>query len=71
MTDLTEDELRVLMDIAAGHTLFTEYQPESDWKAAAALDKKGLITGKGLLTGSARFSLTDAGRALLAAPRTP
>lgn len=68
---MIKTEINMLKRIAAGHTLFTEYNDESEWKLAFALRAKGLVDGRSLLTGTARFTVTEAGKALLSgsAPR--
>jgi hypothetical protein len=59
---MTVKEIELLKWFADGHYFLTEYDDEETWSAAFALRKAGLIEGRSLLTGTAGFTLTEAGR---------
>ena len=63
---LSEAEIALLRRIGEQSPLFTEYTPEAEWEMAAGLRQKGMVKGEGLLTGTARFTITEAGERALA-----
>lgn len=62
---MTDKELKWLKWFAAGHSLLTEYNDEETWKAAFSLCKAGYLEGEGVITGTARFTVTTAGRKVI------
>jgi hypothetical protein len=62
---MTGEELALLKRVDEGHTLLTEYATEDEWNVARALKRQGLLDAVGVITGTVRLKLTDAGRAAI------
>ncbi len=64
--EMSEEARTIMLErIGCGDGLFTEYEPEQNWKTANYLAEIGFIEGKGLLTGTTRFKITEAGRSII------
>ena len=65
MTVLTSEERELLHWFADGNSILSEYDTDEKWKAAFRLQEAGLIDGKGIITGTAKFWLTPEGRKVI------
>ena len=61
-----DPSFKFLQRVADGHSLLTEYATDDEWQIAGALKARGLIDVTGIITGTVRLTLTNAGRSALA-----
>lgn len=62
---MDEGDRKLLNWFNDGHSVLSEYDDQQTWKRAFAMRDLGLLEARGLYTGCAKFSVTDAGRAAL------
>lgn len=67
--NLTEAALALLAEASNNGegVLLCEYDSIKRWRVAQGLEKRGLLSGKRVITGTVAFTLTNAGRDQIAA----